>query len=155
MRIRLVLGGAALAAVLVACGHPDRVSEIRVGQLAQLSPDPENAPQRDAAVVRKRLSEVADLLGLVEQSHGGPPTIVKFSQVGTQAPVQMTARSGSDGILVEIAQLGPKDSSASVFERARVLVRERLEQDFGSRVSETSRGQEVWSAIRSENVRKK
>jgi hypothetical protein len=157
MRIRFVLGGAAIAAValLVACGHPDRVAQIRVGELAQPSSDSEGGLQRDAAVVRKRLSEVADLLGLEEQSHGEPPTIVKFSQLGTPAPVELTARSAPDGILVEVSQRAPKDSGATVFEKARLLVRERLEQDFGKRVSETTSGGEVWSSIRSENVRTK
>jgi hypothetical protein len=156
MRILSVLGGAAIAAValLVACGHPDRVMQIRVGELAQPSSDSADRLQRDAAVVRKRLSEVADLLGLKEQSDGEPPTIVKFSQVGAAAPVELTARSAPDGILVEVSQRAPKHSDATVFEKARLLVRERLEQDFGKRVSETTSGGEVWSSIRSENVRR-
>lgn len=149
---RTALAGVVL---LVACGHADRLVQIRVSELAQPAPDSEETLERDAVVVRKRLSEVAELLGFEERPPGGAPTIVRFSQPGAQAPVEMTARSDSGAILVEVAQRAPKDSIATVFEKARLLVQERLEQDFGERVTEAAGGKEFWSWIRSEDQRTK
>jgi hypothetical protein len=153
VRARALVSRAALATVLLlgACGHTDRVTEIRVSELAQPSPESQGALERDAALVRKRLTEVAELLGFEEQSSGDPKTIVKFSQSGALAPVELTATSDSRGILVEVSQRAPKTSTATVFVKARTLLQERLEKDFGNRVSQTSRGEEFWSWIRSED----
>ena len=142
-----------IALIVVAvfgCGNSDRRAEFRLTPDAlSPTPVPEIARQR----VRKRLAEVADLLGFDEnRERQDRVAIAAFSQPVKQAPVEIKAYVQGSMIVVEVSQQKPITSNAALFEKAKVLVEKRLRGDFGDRVSETSTSNGWWSFIRSEDA---
>ena len=149
----------ALVAIVVwtiGCGHPDRLVQLHVKELGATQPEGNPALVKDGALVKKRLGEVADLLGFDERVANDPHVVALFVQTGALAPVSLEATVQQNGsILVEVSQRAPQDSATAVFEKARLLVEDRLRHDFGERVEEKKRGTDMWSFIRSEDMRQK
>ena len=148
--LRFLIASILVAIAVFGCGNSDRRAEFRLApDTLAPTPVPEIARQR----VRKRLAEVADLLGFDEKRElQDPVAIAVFSQPVKQAPVEIKAFVQGSMILVEVSQQKPMTSKAALFEKAKALVEDRLRADFADRVSETSTTNGWWSFIRSEDA---
>jgi len=148
--LRFLIASILVAIGVFGCGNSDRRAEFRLApDTLAPTPVPEIARQR----VRKRLAEVADLLGFDEKRESQDPlAIAVFSQPVKHAPVEIKAYVQGSLILVEVSQQKPITSKAALFEKAKVLVENRLRADFADRVSETSTTNGWWSFIRSEDA---